>query len=242
MRGQNRILSGLALTTLLLLATPSYSQDEAAPTPTPPSDSCLKSCTLNADCGIGGFCQENVCKPVDNYCSNERWSMNDRGDGQNCNAYRCDQQSGTCLRTAQSSSACTLGYVFDGKNLCVPSVNCSSGDEACQDLKRKWAAARDEYETSTPMKAEIPLSCRECHTIRDCQSGEMCSNNTCVKERPVCEQDIFGAYFSVFRGKMESCSGFQCDVALGECLKICFSQFDCQQGYSCENSRCKASN
>ncbi len=219
---------------VLLTACPSLAEDTL-----PPADPCSKSCVLNADCGVNGFCDNNVCKPVDNYCSNERWSMNDRGEGQNCNAYRCDEQSGACLRTAQSGSSCTWGYVFDGKQLCVPSVSCASNDQGCQDLQRKWQDARSEYEVSTPIKAEPALTCRACQDTFDCGPEEMCAKNVCVKERPYCSQDIFGGLFSVYRGQFQSCAGFQCDVSFGECLKICFSNFECQSGFTCENNRCQ---
>lgn len=238
MRGQGLLLGTLALASLLLFAAPGFAEDSPTP-PATPVDPCLKTCALNADCGTNGFCQDGTCKPVDNYCHNERWSMNDRGEGQNCNAYRCETETGLCLRTAQSSSSCTLGYVFDGKGLCVPSVNCSSNDEGCQDLRRKWRDARAEYETSTPNVAADPLTCRSCQTSEQCGPEEMCAQNRCVKERPVCTQDIFGAFYSVFKNKFESCAGFQCDVALGECLKTCFSQFDCQSGFHCESGQCK---
>jgi hypothetical protein len=202
-------------------------------------DSCQVSCTLNVDCGQGGTCQNGRCVRLANDCVNDRWSVNTRGEVWNCNAYRCDATTGSCLRAANSNDACTFGYVFDGKSSCVPSVSCNADDPTCKDLYLRWVAARKDYENQTPAPRPTPFSCIACDKDQDCANGQMCWQNRCEKKDAYCSRDEFGEEFVVdLAAKTHSCGNFACDPIGKACFTDCQSSLDCRQGKSCTQGLC----
>ncbi len=122
-------------------------------------ETCPKSCVIHADCGLGGWCDNGSCAIRPNYCGNERWSVNALGETKNCDAYKCVEPAGLCLERAEKETDCTQGYVFDGTDRCVSSIQCDPTTEHCQDLLRRWQEARTQYEELTPEPKPEPVTC-----------------------------------------------------------------------------------
>jgi hypothetical protein len=202
------------------------------------ADSCLKSCVLNADCGIGAQCLGNKCSYKPTFCFSDRWSVNERGEFSDCGAYFCEAKSGLCLRQATDTSACTSGYVFDGKNSCVPSINCEGTENNCQELLEKWKQSRSQWESIYPEPRLPLLTCVACEKHEQCTSNQMCWQGRCVSEGIYCGKTVDGEEMSMFKDlTIKSCGDYACDTVLGQCLTDCQSNRDCRQGYTCNKNR-----
>lgn len=204
-------------------------------------DSCQKSCTIDADCGIGGSCNTGVCEHKTNYCLNDRWSVNERGEVWNCDAYRCDSAHGECFRQATANENCTSGYVFDGKNSCVPSVNCAENDPSCQDIYQRWLKARHDYEAQTPQPSPPVFSCISCETHSDCDSTQMCWQNRCTKAALYCADNSNNGEQAVFdkNGVVVNCGNYACDPIAKACFTACQAKQDCNTGNACVSGFCQ---
>ena len=202
-------------------------------------DNCAKSCVINADCGVGGVCETGVCRSQSRYCSNERWATNGRGETSNCDAYRCRETTGTCLRAAANGDDCTNGYVFDGKNSCVSSVNCDSQDPSCRDLIERWQVARNQYEKMTPEPTPAPLSCVACDSDNQCGATQMCWQKRSVANDFFCFTDGDGRqYVSSKEGPKAECGNYSCDRVSNSCYTQCLKTQDCRSGVSCVAGLC----
>lgn len=211
------------------------------PWETPPAanDSCQASCSIDADCGQGGFCDTGKCARQISYCLNDRWSVNARGETWNCNAYRCNTLKGQCFRESTANDNCTSGYVFDGKKSCIPSVSCPVTDPTCQDLYARWVNARHEYEKQTPSPVAAPFSCVACQTHDQCGSDQMCWSKRCEQADSFCA--INGNNEAVVankQGVVSSCQNFACDPIAKSCFTSCESAQDCRNGKTCTNGLC----
>jgi len=203
------------------------------------ADTCQKSCSIDADCGQGGFCNSGSCQHQPTYCSNERWSVNERGEIWNCNAYRCNDNNGLCFRSSVSNDNCTSGYVFDGKSSCIPSVSCAAGDPSCQDLYARWVKARHDFEAQTPAPQPTLFSCLPCHQHSDCGTEQMCWQNHCEKSDLYCA--IAGNGDSLLMSKqgiVANCNNFSCDPIAKACFNQCQASQDCRTGKSCVSGLC----
>lgn len=204
-----------------------------------PVDSCQKSCSIDADCGQGGFCNAGHCERKNTYCSNDRWSVNSRGETWNCNAYRCNETNGLCFRAATSNGNCTTGYVFDGKSSCIPSVSCAANDPSCQDLYARWLKARHDYENQTLAPQPSPFSCIPCTAHADCGADQMCWQNRCEKSDLYCAVAGNGESVVVNKqGIVASCQNFACDPVTKSCFTQCQAAQDCRSGKSCVGGVC----
>jgi hypothetical protein len=201
-------------------------------------DSCSKSCVIDSECGTGGRCDQGRCHSQKYFCTNERWSSNERGESSNCDAYRCDSQTGLCLRQAKSPTDCLLGYVYDEQGACVPTIQCNPTDSGCQDLLSQWQKLRSDYEASTPEPALTPLSCVACENSESCGSGMMCWQKRCVPAASHCESNLAGDQFQVDLLSSVSCGNYTCEKVLGQCLKFCLKESDCRNGRKCVSNQC----
>jgi hypothetical protein len=204
-------------------------------------DSCAKACVIHAECGTGGICDRGSCKYKNFYCGNERWSANDRGETANCDAYKCSESSGVCLRRAERETDCTKGYVFDGTHRCVPSIQCDSTTTHCQDLIVRWKRARTSYEALTLEPHPAPLTCVACESDLTCASQEMCWGGRCVERRAYCIEDSSGEEFKVNTlGQASSCGQYACEKVRGECFSSCQKPSDCRKGSVCLRGQCRS--
>jgi len=203
-------------------------------------DLCLKQCLVSAECGIGGVCDQGTCRHQAHYCGNERWSVNERGESSNCDAYRCSTETGLCLREAKSPVDCLNGYVFDGVKSCIPSINCNPQDPDCQDLYHRWVKARAEYETTTPQPTPTPLTCQACTGHAECGAQKMCWQSRCVVNDLFCQTDATTleqiSYSS--QGPQAFCGNFACDASRGQCFDRCLKAQDCRAGKNCVTGIC----
>jgi hypothetical protein len=202
-------------------------------------DPCAKSCVVAAECGTGGACHKGICEYQPRFCANERWSANSRGETSNCDAYTCSNETGMCLRKAQSSNDCLVGYVFDGTSLCVPSVQCNPAEPNCLNLMERWKKARTDYEAITPEPRLSPLTCISCQMNSDCASGQMCWQGRCEKSSAFCRLSDTGEHFSIMnRRTPASCGDYACDPVPGTCLTSCLKTSECRSGKQCVAGSC----
>lgn len=211
-----------------------------SPPQTMAQDLCAKTCVIDAECGIGGLCNQGTCGYQNTYCGNERWSVNARGETHNCEAYRCANETGLCLRRALGPLDCLTGYVFDGTKACVPSIQCNSTEPQCLDLYERWKQARLEYEATTPEPQPAPLSCISCQDNSGCSSAQMCWKGTCVEKKNYCQIAPHGEHFKVepSQGMTTSCGLYACDKVSSDCLKACDKSADCRDGRNCRAGLC----
>lgn len=202
-------------------------------------DSCKKSCVLNSECGIGGVCQQSVCAYQATYCNDERWSVNARGETRDCSEYRCDTNTGLCLREAADPQDCLFGYVFDGFKNCLPSVQCNTSDPSCLALLERWKVARTEYESTMPEPTPAPLSCVACKIDNECVSSQMCWNGRCTDSKSYCLKEASGSFSQVNNTNKISCGNFSCESVAGLCLNSCNGDKDCINGSKCLNRLCQ---
>lgn len=202
-------------------------------------DACSKACVINSECGVGGLCNQGTCQYQKTFCFNERWASNERGETSNCDAYRCDQDRGLCLRSAKTTTDCLTGYVFDGKSSCLASIDCQSSDPHCQDLMDRWKKAREEYEASTPEPSLPPLSCQPCEASENCGTGKMCWQKRCVASSNYCEVDSEGTHHQVGFLRSLDCGVYVCDKVSGACLNSCLKTADCRSGRKCIEGLCQ---
>lgn len=209
----------------------------------PKVDTCAKSCTINADCGIGGKCTNKTCQYENQYCANDRWSMNARGEASDCKAYTCNTQNGLCRRQAQESEHCSPGYAYDGDKSCVLSIQCDPAtDPGCQPLIDKWKKTREQWESTFPQPVSKIFSCVKCNSHNDCKSSEMCWQNRCVADSPYCDKNGATEEASFFRsGLIQACQNYTCEKVSGLCLNDCLQNSDCTNGMTCDpkDNRCK---
>jgi hypothetical protein len=206
----------------------------------PPADSCQKSCTIDADCGIGGTCNTGLCEHKTTYCLNDRWAVNERGETWNCDAYRCNSTNGLCFRQATANENCTSGYVFDGKTSCVPSVHCAANDPSCQDIYQRWLKARHDYEAQTPQPTPAPFSCVSCKSNADCDSSQMCWQGRCEKADLFCNAAGDGESAVWDRnGIVAKCATYACDPIAKACFAGCQTNQDCAKGKTCSAGQCQ---
>ncbi len=202
-------------------------------------DACAKACVIHAECGIGGLCDQGSCKYQAAYCGNERWSVNSRGETQNCDAYRCSPASGLCLRQAENANDCLNGYVYNGKDACVPSIQCNLADAHCQDLYERWKTSRAEYEATMPEPTPAPLSCIACDTETACASHQMCWKGLCTEKKAYCEVTTDGEHLQKSPdGQSSSCGSYICEKVSSQCLTTCQKKSDCRQGRNCLAGTC----
>ncbi|MEZ0390699.1 MAG: hypothetical protein ACAH59_00690 [Pseudobdellovibrionaceae bacterium] len=201
-------------------------------------DQCSKTCVIDSECGVGGVCTQGSCQLQKNFCFNERWSANERGEGSNCDAYRCLPETGLCLRQAQSSMDCLTGYVFDGSSTCLPSVQCNSSEVHCQQILERWKKAREDYELTTPAPQLPVFSCLPCETSEVCGSSQMCWNKRCVPQSPFCQETAEGQHQQVDSGLPKDCGFFACEKSQGLCFRSCLKDSDCRSGRKCMASQC----
>lgn len=202
-------------------------------------DICTKTCVIDSECGVGGVCDQGKCHYKKSFCFNERWSVNDRGESWNCDAYRCDSDTGLCLRKAKDSTDCLTGYVFNEQNSCIRSIQCNSADTNCSELLEKWQSVRNEYEQSTPEPVVAPLSCVGCENSQTCGTGQMCWQNRCVPANPHCQVDSNGQHFQVDLLSSKACGNYACEKVQGACLRTCLKESDCRSGRKCKQGLCQ---
>ncbi len=203
------------------------------------ADKCAKACVISAECGIGGLCNKGQCSYQKQFCFNERWSVNARGETTNCDGYSCSSTTGLCLREARDSTDCLSGYVFDGDTKCIPSVQCNFTEPACQDLFERWKKARSDYEATTPEPRLTPLTCVPCSDSSQCASGQMCWNNRCEAQGSYCAANGADEQFSVTPTQpSESCGNYSCERVQGKCFKSCLKNSDCRSGKLCLGGSC----
>ncbi len=239
-------LSGISLACCLfvfqtlILLSPNLALAQS--TPTPEKDSCTKQCVIHADCGVGGYCDAGTCRYKSKYCSNERWSTNERGETSNCDAYKCVDDLGTCPRSATKIDDCTLGFVFDGKTSCVPSVNCdinNSEDAACKDLWDRWQVTRSNYEKTTPEANPPLLTCQACQGHDQCSNSQMCWQGRCVTNDYFCSIDAQGGHQVSSKNGVEAfCGNYTCEKVTHTCLTQCLKPQDCRDGKTCTAGVC----
>lgn len=203
-----------------------------------PKDPCQKTCLLNADCGIGGQCTGGTCSYKTQYCANDRWSVNERGEKLDCGAYLCEQKTGACLSEAQDSGACTTGYVHDGQLSCVKSINCNSADPVCAELEEKWKVTRKNWEVLNPEPNPSPFSCQSCDESAPCDSGKMCWNKRCVPNAHYCSLTPSGEEVSRNQDTvLQVCGEYRCNLISGDCRASCTDDSHCQTGLVCSKDR-----
>jgi hypothetical protein len=217
-------------------------------------DSCVKACLINADCGIGGECIDKTCSHKKQFCANDRWAVNERGEMTDCGAYVCDSKVGLCRREASDSEHCSSGYAYDQNKSCTMSVQCDpKTDPGCQSLLDKWTKTRDQWEALFPAPVFTPFSCIACTQHTDCKANEMCWSNRCVPDNKYCGQSaevpapkppatprLVDASF-IRKGLLQTCQEYTCEKVSGECLNSCIQNSDCGMGTSCDlkDNRCK---
>jgi hypothetical protein len=202
------------------------------------ADNCIKTCVLNADCGIGAQCIAERCSYKPAFCFSDRWSVNERGEYSDCGGYYCEQKTGLCRRQATDSGHCTSGYIFDGKDSCMPSVNCETNDSECLNLMEKWKQARWQWENLYPEPHLPLLSCIACQKHEECGANQMCWQGRCVNEAVFCGKTADGEEALMFKDlTIKSCGDYACDAVVGQCRSDCLSNRDCRQGYTCNKNR-----
>ena len=204
-------------------------------------DLCAKTCENNADCGSWGQCANKVCQYKASFCANERWVANERGETSDCGTYACDTNTGTCLRSASLPTDCSPGYVYDGKNSCIKSVDCNPADASCRVLQEKWQKARDKWEELNPQPEVKPLTCIVCDESNPCGQNQMCWNNRCMPQAAYCSQNSSGLDISILPlvAEPRECNEYRCDKIDGRCFSDCVADRDCQKGYACgSQQRC----
>jgi len=206
-------------------------------------DSCEKSCLINADCGIGANCVAEICQYQKVFCLNDRWSLNERGEYQDCDAYACDPTAGLCRRTATDYAHCTPGYVMNEHHQCVSSINCDPHDVQCQELIKKWKESRAIWESYFPTPRLPVYSCIACKNNSGCDGQHMCWNGRCVKAGTYCgtTTDSHGeTWHGSFNsgGLAKNCGDYACAPVSGDCYGDCLRTSDCRQGLSCVDGRC----
>jgi hypothetical protein len=216
--------------------------DNESPKEKPPKDACLKNCTADSDCGPNASCNNNVCKRKSQFCSNERWSTNDRGESINCGPYSCNSKTGACRRFAQQTTDCSFGFVFDGKSNCIPSVECADGDLSCSEQFERWQKSRQNWEAQYPEPKIEQLSCQTCKENMDCNNSEigseiMCWKNLCVREDLYCTTDGQHYFSNNKYGPIRTCGEYKCNQMSGECFNDCASNDDCNNGFKCNANR-----
>lgn len=205
----------------------------------PVHDVCTRTCAIHADCGVGGLCDQGRCLYQRQFCFNERWSVNERGETSNCDGYACADSTGLCLREAQSSLDCLSGFVFDGQSNCVPSVQCNLADPVCQSLYERWKKARADYEEHTPEPHLPALTCQPCSDSITCGAGKMCWQDRCENQGSYCSIKSQDEAISIApSGEVTACGAYACEKVTGQCFRNCLKNSDCRNGKVCMVGAC----
>ncbi len=133
------------------------------------------SCTTNADCNNGMFCDgSEFC--YYGYCYEGRWP---------CPAgeyFGCDETGDQCVECLNDSH-CTDGQFCNGAETCINGV-CGDGADPCSG--------------GTPYCLEASDTCVECRNAADCDDGAYCNGaETCVAGAcaagtpPVCDDGVY---------------------------------------------------
>jgi hypothetical protein len=227
-----------------LVATDDGANDEGTLAPV-----CEIACNGDEDCGYPGyFCASHKCTLRHVFCYDERWSMNDRGETDDCMEYRCDPIMGTCPRTADSTANCNTPWAWwDVDYSCVPTVQgCDTATPECQAALLEWSNGRDAWVDTHPAGSLPPVTAgceKPCTTDSDC-NDEMCYYGTCRPIDLYCAMGEFG-WESIWphRGEFDvsgnlvresspCMAGYGCDMVMGACRTDCLRTGDCQ-GLNC---------
>lgn len=213
-------------------------------------DRCLKTCNVNNDCSWGSYCQSPnnnaptsspaVCVYKSQYCSDDRWSVNDRGESTDCSPYNCNTTTGACARFATQQSDCSFGYAYNGISACTKNLKCS--DESSPDCLaeiEQWKIERQKWESTLLKPQPEALSCAVCKENIDCASSQMCWQGQCKTENLFCVSDATNTkeMSSNKFGPVRSCDEYRCNRVTGECYNDCASSKDCIDGYQCDHQR-----
>lgn len=200
-----------------------------------------KTCTLDADCGLGGLCVAKQCYMRHTFCANERWAVNDRGEMMDCGIYKCNELIGECRREADGSEQCAGGFAYDGGSACVSTYVCGPDSEPsdCQRSLEEQNANWANYANRNPKPNYQNTCAKPCAEDCDCGDTEMCYSGKCVPKDNYCMSNDQGQYFSMTRdGAPTYCGGFRCEVVTGQCLNECISSTECAPGLNCSDGTC----
>jgi hypothetical protein len=97
------------------------------------ADRCLASCETSADCAAGRRCESGSCIPSTAICSDDlSESRPVNADPIPCGAYKCDETTGGCRSTCNTSAACAAGKTCNPSTRACETANTSvAADEGC---------------------------------------------------------------------------------------------------------------
>ncbi len=196
---------------------------------------CKMTCSSDADCLTGAFCEGSVCKPKlttgspcpgNNACAAGAGTCQATNDGNRCCTATCTSPmvcntAGTgCVGTLPIGSACSTGSVC-ATGICHPTGKCAacSADSDCSSI---------EFCDVTSLKCVPRAGVGDsCTTSASCPSGLFCTEGVC------CEKTDCGAGSSCAltpKGKCMKQNGTAC-AAGGEC-----GSGNCVDGICCDSA------
>ncbi len=193
-----------------------------------PLASCVPSCTADASCVEGTYCDGRLCR---NVCEGTA----DCDPGEFCTDGRCRAPrdcSGEprCPPEADLRDPTTCACVE-----CLEDTDCLvARQEACVEGICRVCEIRAEVESVCTDQDLIPLGgcCLECLQDTNCATGELCEGGRCIdvlEQRCQTDADCRENFF---------CDGYRCTLPAS--LKPCGTQAACPEGEACYgDGRCR---
>jgi prepilin-type N-terminal cleavage/methylation domain-containing protein len=221
--------------------------------------SCINTCSSDADCPRNGACEGGTCSEGDENETTEcgpttaaAYDYTPCPTGYFCEAGYCNQvvcnDDTDCYGIWETVGTCVGGYCRyadcedNGDCYAIASAHCNTTAGVCVNRHR------EEYDCDNGMDDDhdgeadcldnwcaINAICTtgSCSSIQDCQNGYVCTDGECLRET------ISRCSYRAHCMTNYMCIDGYC-VEQGTGNQECSSNNDCHDGYTCQNSVCRA--